>query len=107
MHLMTFQAAESEQSCSFYNAMEAGIPTHTKLRPSLADGLTVTKVGGTAFGIARGYPNLKCCVVEEDWIALAILRLVEIEKCVVEGAGATGLAACLSGKLNDDLKGKK
>jgi threonine dehydratase len=41
----------------------------------------------------------------EDDIALAILRLVEIEKAVVEGAGATGLAACLSGKL-DAFKGK-
>ena len=37
-------------------------------------------------------------VVSENDIALAILRLVEIEKSVVEGAGATGLAACLSGK---------
>ena len=42
----------------------------------------------------------------EDEIALAILRLLEIEKSVVEGAGATGLAACLSGKL-EHLKGKK
>ncbi len=42
----------------------------------------------------------------EDSIALAILRLVEIEKAVVEGAGATGLAACISGKLSH-LAGKK
>ena len=46
-------------------------------------------------------------MVEEDNIALAILRLVEMEKCIVEGAGATGLAACLSGQLNDKLIGKK
>ena len=44
--------------------------------------------------------------LSEDDIALAILRLVEVEKAVLEGAGATGLAACLSGKLNH-LKGKK
>lgn len=30
----------------------------------------------------------KMVVVKEEWIALAILRLVELEKCVVEGAGA-------------------
>ena len=47
------------------------------------------------------------CVVNEDDIALAILRLVEIEKSVVEGAGATGLAACLSGQLDSKLKEKK
>jgi threonine dehydratase len=44
--------------------------------------------------------------VKEEWIALAILRLVELEKCVVEGAGAAGLAAILSGHL-DEFKGKK
>lgn len=45
--------------------------------------------------------------MSEDDIALAILRLVEVEKSVVEGAGATGLAACISGQLNDKLVGKK
>ena len=45
-------------------------------------------------------------VVSEKDIALAILRLVEVEKSVVEGAGAAGLAACLSGQLQH-LKGKK
>ena len=42
----------------------------------------------------------------EEYIALAILRLVEVEKSVVEGAGAAGLAAVLSGQL-PELKGKK
>jgi len=45
-------------------------------------------------------------VVTEEWISMAILRLVESEKCVVEGAGAIGLAAALSGQLNEFL-GKK
>ena len=43
----------------------------------------------------------------EDDIAVAILRLLELEKAVVEGAGATGLAACLTGALNQQLQGKK
>ena len=42
----------------------------------------------------------------ENDIAVAILRLVEHMKIVVEGAAATGLAACLSGRF-DHLKGKK
>ena len=45
-------------------------------------------------------------VVKEEWIAIAILRLVELEKCVVEGAGAAGLAAILAGHV-DELKGKR
>ena len=52
------------------------------------------------------YHKLICYVYSENDIAIAILRLVEIMKTVVEGAAATGLAACLFGKL-DHLKGKK
>nr|CAD7605698.1 unnamed protein product [Timema genevievae] len=54
--------------------------------------------------------NVQCSttqvVVKEEWIAIAILRLVELEKCVVEGAGAAGLAAILAGHL-DEMKGKR
>lgn len=39
-------------------------------------------------------------------IATAMLRLVESEKCIVEGSGATSVGALLTGKL-DALKGKK
>lgn len=64
-----------------------------------------SQVGGNAFATARHCTD-RTVVVEEDHIALAILRLVEVEKNVVEGAGATSLAACLSGQL-DHLRGKK
>ena len=63
------------------------------------------QVGSNAFATAQHRVD-QVAVVSEEYIALAILRLVEVEKNVVEGAGATGLAACLSGKL-DHLKGKK
>ena len=68
-------------------------------------GLWDLQVGTNAFATARHHTD-RTVVVEEDQIALAILRLVEVEKNVVEGAGATGLAACLSGQL-DHLQGKK
>ena len=45
-------------------------------------------------------------VVREQDVALAVLRLIEVEKAVVEGAGASGLAAILAGLL-PELKGKK
>ena len=64
------------------------------------------QVGTNAFFTAQNRVD-HVCVVEEDHIALAILRLIEIEKCVVEGAGATGLAGCLSGQLDQRLAGKK
>jgi threonine dehydratase len=33
----------------------------------------------------------------EEFIELAILRCIELEKAVVEGGGATGLAAIIQG----------
>ena len=42
----------------------------------------------------------------EQAVALAILRLVEQEKAVVEGAGAAGVAAILDNQL-PELKGKR
>lgn len=76
--------------------MQNGAPIYTPNLPTLADGLAVPCVGYNAF--ATVLPLLdKMVVVKEEWIALAILRLVELEKCVVEGAGAAGLAAILAG----------
>lgn len=47
--------------------------------------------------------------MDEKDVALGVLRLVEGEKMVVEGGGATGLAALLPGGPLDraDVKGKK
>jgi threonine dehydratase len=96
---------EPERCQSFTNAIKHGTPIHTLTRPSLADGLTVPTVGCNA--LATGAPLIdKVVAVSEAWIAVAILRLVELEKAVVEGAGATGLAALLAGLL-PELKGKK
>lgn len=72
---------------------------------TLADGLAVPKVGCNAYATIKPLLD-KMIVVKEEWIALAILRLVELEKCVVEGAGAAGLAAILAGQL-DEYHGKK
>lgn len=43
--------------------------------------------------------------VDEHHIALAVLRLIEQEKAVVEGAGATPLAAMIAGHCKN-LEGK-
>nr|AWS20467.1 threonine dehydratase [Mayetiola destructor] len=96
---------ESEKCPSFSKALNHGKPVQVKIEPTLADGLAVPQVGYNAF--ATVVPLLdKMVVVKEEWIALAILRLVEQEKLVVEGAGAAGLAAILAGQL-DEFKDKK
>ena len=98
-------AVEAEKVASFSAALKAGSPTKIAMRPTLADGLAIPQVGANAFQIARPLVDLTVTVTEEE-IALAILRLVELEKSVVEGAAATPLAACMSGKLKE-LAGKR
>jgi threonine dehydratase len=93
-------AVEAENVASFSAALKAGKPTKIMIRPTLADGLAIPEVGANAFQIARPLVDLTVTVTEEE-IALAILRLVELEKSVVEGAAATPLAACMSGKLKE------
>ncbi|MGH7938660.1 MAG: threonine ammonia-lyase [Chthoniobacterales bacterium] len=98
-------AVEADHVASFSAALEAGKPVHIKTSPTLADGLAIAEVGSNAFEIARQHTD-KTVLVTEEQIALSILRIVELEKGVVEGAAATPLAACLSGQL-DELKGKR
>src|SRR5207253_10781597 len=81
-------------------ALEAGKPTRIALHPTMAEGLAIPQVGSNAFAIAREHVDQTITVTEEQ-VAIAILRLVELEKTVVEGAAATPLAAALSGKLPD------
>ena len=90
---------------SFSAALAAGQPVRVPAQPTLADGLAVPEVGARAFSIARHYVD-EVVQVDENAIALAILRLAELEKGVVEGAGATPLAAFLAGKL-PSLKGRR
>jgi threonine dehydratase len=98
-------AVEAENVASFSAALEADKPTKIAMHPTLADGLAIPQVGSNAFEIAKSLVDLTITVTEEQ-IALAILRLVELEKSVVEGAAATPLAACMSGKLKE-LAGKR
>eukprot|EP00659_Diplonema_papillatum_P009742 gene9742-15124_t len=90
---------------SFTQALKAGHPVSAATRPTLADGLNVPTVGENAFEIAKRYVD-KTIVVDEKWIALAVLRTLEGERMVVEGGGATGVAGLLSGQLRE-LQGKK
>jgi threonine dehydratase len=98
-------AVEAENVASFSAALDAGKPTNIAIHPTLADGLAIPQVGSNAFQIAKPLVDLAVTVTEEE-IALAILRLVELEKSVVEGAAAAPLAACMSGKL-EELAGKR
>ena len=86
-------------------ALKAGKPVRVPRRPTLADGLATLTVGANSFSLIRGRVD-RVIKVGEDWIALAILRMVEMEKSVVEGAAVTPLAAMMAGLL-PELQGKR
>jgi threonine dehydratase len=93
-------AVEADKVASFSAALKAGKPTRIEIEPTLADGLAIPQVGKNAFEIAKSRVD-RTVIVTEEQIALSILRIVELEKGVVEGAAATPLAACLSGTLRN------
>jgi threonine dehydratase len=96
---------EPENVACFKAGLDAGHPVGITPRFTLADGLAVAKVGTQTLGLAAGLVD-RVVTVREDAIALAILRLAEMEKAVVEGAGAVPLAALLSGVV-PELAGKR
>jgi threonine dehydratase len=98
-------AVEAENVASFSAAQREEKPIRIQMQPTLADGLAIAQVGENAFATAAPLVD-RTVIVTEEQIALSILRIVELEKGVVEGAAATPLAACLSGQL-DDLKGHR
>lgn len=85
-------------------ARAAGGPVAIEGRQSIADGIAVRKVGERCFEVCQRYLD-DMITVDEDVIAEAVLLLLEREKTVAEGAGATALAAVLSGQLA--LEGKR
>ena len=96
---------QPNRAASFTVALKSGKPVPFAVKPTLADGLAVAEAGANAFEIARRFVD-RVITVDEHEIAVAVLRLLELEKAVVEGAGAAALAACLGG-LRKDLEGKK
>ncbi len=101
----TVIGVEGISSQCFGTALAAGHPVEIESQSTLADGLAVSLAGELALELAR--PRLDRLVhVTEGELALAVVRLMEWEKVVVEGAGAAPLAAFLHDKL-PELRGKR
>jgi threonine dehydratase len=98
-------AVETAAAPSFSASLAAGHPVQVPIRPTLADGLAVGRVGELPFAIAAPLVD-RVVTVGEDDLALAVLRLLELEKTVVEGAGASALAAVLGGRC-PELAGRR
>jgi threonine dehydratase len=74
-------------------------PVAIKSAPTMADGIAVQKPGASNFEIVKKYVNDIVCVDEME-IARTMLLLLERNKLLVEGSGASSLAALLYKKIN-------
>ncbi len=77
---------------------------HPQGTSSIAEGIAVASPGQLTREVVKRLIN-DLVLVDEGDIEQAIVMLLEIEKTLVEGAGAAGLAALL--KYPDRFKGKK
>jgi threonine dehydratase len=78
--------------------LSGAITTPAPERSTIADGIAVREPGAVTLPLIRELVD-EVVAVEEEEISHAIVLLLERAKLVVEGAGAVGLAALLSGRL--------
>ena len=90
-------------AASMYISRHSGKPTELRSVATIADGIAVKKPGDLTFELCQRYVD-EIVTVGEDEIASAILALMEGQKTVAEGAGATPVAACMFGKVDTSEK---
>ena len=111
---IAFAVKHLKPSCRVVGVQAAGAPSmYESIRrgqlielPSvstIADGIAVKRPGDLTFQLCRDYVD-EIVTVTEDEIASAILTLMETQKTVAEGAGATSVAAALFGLVDTNLK---
>jgi threonine dehydratase len=85
-------------SCAPVGAsLDAGKPVPVEAALTIADGIAVKRPGELTLSLMTRWVD-GMVVVEEDEVADAMVFLLERAKLVVEGAGAVGVAALLSGR---------
>ncbi|WP_033290714.1 threonine ammonia-lyase [Amycolatopsis jejuensis] len=93
-------AAEVSTSAAFSAALGAGGPADSGYVASWVDGIGSPRVAPDLWQLANSLLD-GSIVVELDEVAAAVRALAGTTKVVAEGAGATALAAALSGKAGN------
>ena len=90
---------QAENAAPYPVSLQRGEPVTVQTRPTIADGIAVSRPGERNFELIREYVD-EIVTVSDDDIARAIVMLLERAKLVVEPAGAAGVAAMLAGKIH-------
>jgi threonine dehydratase len=83
---------------SIPQSLAAGEPIAAPAARTIADGIAVKRPGDLTLPIIRELVD-QVAIVDDDEIARGIAYVVQNARLVVEGAGAAGVAALLSGKI--------
>lgn len=89
---------QAENTASFVPSLAAGEPVTIETKPTIADGIAVARPGDLTYQMVERYVD-EIVTVSDDDIARAIVMLLERTKLVAEPAGAAGVAALLTGKV--------
>ena len=101
---ITIIGVEAAGAASFRASLDAGELRTLPAITTIADGIAVKRPGALTYSIIEKLVD-DVVLVKDEAIINAVLLLMERCKMLVEGAGAAGLAALLSGAIQ--LKGKK
>ena len=96
---------QAEGAPSMVNSLKDGKIECLESVHTIADGIKVKEPGEHTFEYCSKYVD-GVVTVSDDEISSAILHLIEKQKLVSEGAGATPVAAVMFNKI-PDIKGKK
>ena len=94
---------QAQNAPSMYESLKQKKQITLDTVSTFADGIAVKHPGDNTFELVSKYVD-EVVTVSEDEIAMAILTLMERQKLVSEGAGATSVAAVLSDKIPVDGK---
>jgi threonine dehydratase len=97
-------AVQVEAAASFPASLAAGQPIAVDATATIADGIAVKRPGALTLPLIERWVD-EVCIVGEDEVAEAMVLLMERAKLVVEGAGAVGVAALLSGSVVPERDG--
>lgn len=87
------------ESCApFPASLQAGVPMPVPTALTIADGIAIKRPAELTLSLIRDWVD-DLLLVSEDEVSEAMVFLLERTKLVVEGAGAVGVAAVLSGRL--------
>src|SRR5438552_6595958 len=101
---ITLIGVQAEGATSCRTSLDTGELHTLQSITTIADGIAVKRPGSLTFSIIQRLVD-DVVLVDDEEIISAVLLLMERNKLLVEGAGAVGLAALLSGTVK--LKGKK